>query len=272
MTTTTNIAVDNGSVNVELLTAGEGQPILYLHGVLHIQDDPLLVSLSKTNRLVAPMLPGYGNSTGGGQVTDIHDLALYYAQLVAELELDRFVLVGHSLGGMFAAELAAVIPERVSHLVLMAPFGLWDDAYPTLAFFAALPGDMAAAFYFDQMVSGAKAIAAAPQEIAMEVDPDTPAGQTVIDILVEQAKTMSSAVRYLWPIPDRGLRKRLYRLTMPTLLLWGEDDGVVDPQYAELFANSIATAETGLIPKAGHMLNDEKPKEVADQIETFISS
>ena len=52
----------------------------------------------------------------------------------------------------------------------------------------------------------------------------------------------------------------------------GEDDGVVDPQYAELFANSIATAETVLIPEAGHMLNDEKPKEVADQIETFISS
>ena len=134
------MAVDRGSLNVELLTAGVGRAILYLHGVLHIQEDPLLVALSQRNRLLAPMLPGYGNSTGGGQVTDMHDLVLYYAQLVEELELDRFVLVGHSLGGMFAAELAAVIPERVSHLVLMAPFGLWDDEFPTFDFFAALPG------------------------------------------------------------------------------------------------------------------------------------
>ncbi len=272
MSETEKITLNDGAFDVEILERGEGAPLLYLHGVIRIDDDPLVAELARRHRVVAPLLPGFGGSTGAEHLTDIHDLVIYYAELIDRLSLDRIPLVGHSLGGMFAAELAAVAPGRISHLVLMAPFGLWDDSAPTFDFFAASPRDMAKAFYSDPNSTGAMAIARAPQEVATEVDPATSEGKAIIEHLVERVKTMSSAVRYLWPIPDRGLARRLYRLTMPTLVIWGKDDGVIAPTYAELFSQSIADAETVLFPGAAHMLNHEKSDAVAAHIEKFITA
>lgn len=272
MSETRLISLNGGAFDVEILERGEGDPLLYLHGVIRIDDDLLMAALARHHRVVAPLLPGFGESTGAEHLNDIHDLAIYYAELIDRLGLDRIRLVGHSLGGMFAAELAAVAPGRISHLVLMAPFGLWDDSAPTFDFFAASPQDMAKAFYSDPNSTGAMAIARAPQEVATEVDPDTSEGQAIIEHLVERVKTMSSAVRYLWPIPDRGLARRPYRLTMPTLVIWGEDDGVIAPTYADLFSQSIADARTVLIPDAAHMLNHEQPDTVVAHIEKFITA
>ena len=272
MSETRVITLNGGAFDVEILEHGEGDPLLYLHGVIRIDDDPLVAELARRRRVVAPLLPGFGGSTGAENLTDVHDLAIYYAGLIDQLHLSRMPLVGHSLGGMFAAELAAVAPDRISHLVLIAPFGLWDDSAPTFDFFAASPPDMARAFYSDPNSPGALAIARAPQEVATEVNPDTPEGQAIIEQLVERVKTMSSAVRFLWPIPDRGLARRLYRLKMPTLVIWGEDDGVISPTYADLFSQNIADARTVLIPGAAHMLNHEKPDAAAAHIEKFIAA
>ncbi len=269
---TREISLKDGAYAVQILESGEGDPVLYLHGVIRVEPDPLVGDLARRHRVVAPLLPGYGGSTGVEKLTDIHDLAIYYVDLIDALGLDRMVLVGHSLGGMFAAELAAVAPQRFSHVVLLAPYGLWDDAMPTFDFFPASAREMAEAFYSDSKKPGAMAIAQTPQEAATEVDPDTAEGQAVIGQLVERAKTMSSAVRYLWPIPDRGLSRRLYRLRMPTLIVWGEDDGVIDPGYARRFSELIPGAETVTVAGAAHMLNDEKPKDVGAQIERFIGA
>ena len=269
---TRTVSLSGGACAVQILESGQGDPVLYLHGAIRIEPDPLMGELARRRRVVAPLLPGYGDSTGGEQLTDIHDLAIYYLELIDDLGLDRMVLVGHSLGGMFAAELAAVAPQRFSHLVLLAPFGLWNDAMPTLDFFPALPQDTAEAFYSDSKAPGAMAIVRTPQEVATEVDPETAEGQAVIGQLVERAKTMSAAVRYLWPIPDRGLSRRLYRLRMPTLIVWGEDDAVIDPRYAQMFSELIPGAERATVAGAAHMLNDERPKDVGALIERFIGA
>ena len=264
------VSLDGGGQQVELVQCGEGVPVFYLHGLLGCEDDPLLTELAKRCRVIAPLIPGYGSSTGGEELADMHDLVIYYLDILDRLGLRGLPLVGHSLGGMFAAELAAAAPERFSHVVLLAPFGLWDDSEPTFDFFAASPQEQARAFYSDTHSEGALALAKVPVEAATEVDPDTVEGREVIDHLVERAKTMMSAARFLWPIPNRGLSRRLYRLTMPTLVVWGADDGVIPPSYASTFAREIRACNTVVIPKASHMLTEEKPDDVAREILTFI--
>lgn len=266
------ISLDGGGQQVELVDYGEGSPVLYLHGLLRRDDDPLLSELAKRHRIVAPLIPGYGASTGGENLADMHDAVIYYLEILDRLSLRDLPLIGHSLGGMFAAELAAASPERFSHVVLLAPFGLWDDSAPTFDFFAALPEELARAFYSNVDSEEARALAKAPQEAATEVDPDTVEGRAVIEYLVERAKTMTSAARFLWPIPNRGLSRRLFRLTMPTLVVWGADDGVMPPSYARRFAEAIGDCKTAVIPGASHMLNEEKPDQIASAISTFIDT
>ena len=264
------IGLEGGGQQVELVEHGEGSPVFYLHGLLGCDDNPLLAELAKRRRIVAPLIPGYGSSTGDENLGDMHDLVIYYLEILDRLGLRGLPIVGHSLGGMFAAELAAAAPERFSHVVLLAPFGLWDDSEPTFDFFAASPREQARAFYSDADSEGALALAKAPVEAATEVDPDTVEGRVVIEHLVERAKTMMSAARFLWPIPNRGLSRRLFRLTMPTLVVWGADDGVIPPSYASRFAEATGDRQPVVIPSASHMLPEEKPHEVAREILTFI--
>ena len=266
------IRLEGGGQQVELVEYGEGSPVFYLHGLLRRDDDPLLGELAKRRRIIAPLIPGYGSSTGGENLTDMHDAVIYYLEIVDRLSLRGLPLIGHSLGGMLAAELAAAAPERFSHVVLLAPFGLWDNSAPTFDFFAAPPKELARAFYSNVDSEGALALAKAPQEAATEVDPDTVEGRAVIEYLVERAKTMMSAARFLWPIPNRGLGRRLFRLTMPTLVVWGADDGVIPPSYARKFAEAIGDCKTAVIPGASHMLNEEKPDETAREISTFLDA
>ena len=266
------ISLDGGGQQVELVEYGEGSPVFYLHGLLRRDDDPLLGELAMQHRIVAPLLPGYGASTGGENLADMHDAVIYYLEILDRLSLRGLPLIGHSLGGMLAAELAAASPERFSHVILLAPFGLWDDDAQTFDFFAASPEELTRAFYSDVDSEGALALAKAPQEAATEIDPDTVEGRAVIEYLVERAKTMMSAARFLWPIPNRGLSRRLFRLTMPTLVVWGSDDGVVPPSYARRFAEAIGDCKTAIIPGASHMLNEEKPHDLAAEILTFVKA
>ena len=264
------VSLEGSGQQVELVQRGQGSPVFYLHGLLGCERDPLVAELAKRHHVVAPLIPGYGSSTGGEELADMHDLVIYYLEILDRLDLRGLPLVGHSLGGMFAAELAAAAPERFSHLVLLAPFGLWDDSEPTFDFFAASPQEQARAFYSDVNSEGALALAKAPVEAATEVDPDTIEGRAVIEHLVERAKTMMSAARFLWPIPNRGLNRRLFRLTMPTLVIWGANDGVIPASYASRFAEAIRDCKMVVVPGVSHMLPEEKPHDVARGILTFI--
>src|SRR5579871_2746873 len=122
---------------------------------------------------------------------------------------------------MFAAELAAVQPKRFSHLVLVNPFGLWLPEVPTLDYFVLPPAELAEALYRDRDSAAARATAKAPE-----------GQQALIAYMLERAQSMAAAARYLWPIPDRGLSKRLHRVRTPTLIVWGQADRVVPVAYA----------------------------------------
>lgn len=265
------ISVRRGAFDVEYLEGGDGPPLLLLHGLAGLEWGRFHERLAAGHRVVAPRTPGFGGSTGTEELADLHDLIYFYLDLLDALDVSGLPVVGHSFGGMIAAELAAVQPERFSRVVLVAPLGLWDAAHPVLDIFSASPVELAEAMYFERESEAARAVAAVPEVRTAEIDPSTDEGQAVIDFYLERAKSMSTAAKYLWPIPNKGLDKRLHRVSAPTLLIWGEKDGICPPAYADDFRAALPDARLSMVPEAAHMVQDEQPDAVADLIDAFLS-
>lgn len=254
------VAVRDGAFDVAVWEAGGGEPVLFLHGEGGPTWTPFHDALAERYRLLAPVHPGYGESSGHDQLQDLPDLIYYYLDFLDRLGLRDLPLVGHGLGGMVAAELAAVQPERFSALVLIAPLGLWLADDPVLDFFVLPPAELAAALYHDPDAPAARAAAEMPTE-----------GDALIAFHLERAQSMATAAKYLWPIPNRGLAKRLHRVSAPTLLVWGEHDRIASPRYAEAFRERIAGARVELVEQAGHLPQDEQPAVVAPLVVAFLA-
>jgi pimeloyl-ACP methyl ester carboxylesterase len=254
------VAVRGDAFSTEVFEAGSGPPLLFLHGVAGlVPDDPFLERLAQSYHVVAPLLPGLGNSTGTEQLLDIHDLLYYELDLLDTLHIRNLPVVGHSLGAMLAAELAAVQPDRFSALALIAPLGLWNPAQPVADFFSMTPRELAAATYADPQSPVAVAAGKAPEGT-----------DAYITFMLERAKSLATAAKYLWPIPNRGLNKRLHRISAPTLLVWGARDGIVPPAYAQDFQAGIPGAQLTIIEGAGHRPDLEQPEKLANTILEFL--
>jgi pimeloyl-ACP methyl ester carboxylesterase len=257
------LLIRDGMFSASLVELGGGRPLLYLHGTwpLDLEDGggPFVRALATKHRVIAPRHPGFGESTGNERLLDLQDLIYYYLDLLDALDLDHLPLIGHSLGGMIAAELAAVQPRRFSKLVLIAPLGLWNDAYPVPDFFTYGPDAAAQALFADPEHPRAVAMARPPTE-----------GDELIAYHLERAKSLAASAKYLWPIPNRGLSKRLHRVSMPTLLLWGEHDPVCPPRYADDFRALIPHARLEMVPGAAHLPQVEQPERTAELVEDFL--
>ena len=242
---------------------GEGPPVVYLHGTIGLLDEePLLERLGEKHRVLAPAWPGYGEEAGEDAIEDMLDFALHGWDLVTALDLGRRpVLVGHSMGGMIAAEMACLAPQSIERLVLISPMGLFLDAHPVPDLFATLPVELAQLLFHDPargvaMITGGLDFS---NEGALE------------EFLVRNARRMGTAGKILFPIPNRRLSKRLYRQYAPTLLVWGREDRLLPPVYAERFQELLPRCELAWIDEAGHMLPYEHAPEVAGAIERFTA-
>lgn len=253
------VAVQGGRFETEVLEGGSGSPLLYLHGFGGPRWDPFLDALASRYRVIAPAHPGFAGSTGNDRLLDLTDLVYYYLDFLDAAGLRGLPLIGHDLGGMFAAELAAVQPDRFAKLVLIAPLGLWNPDYPVLDFFVAKPRELAAALYHDVESPAAVAALNVPTE-----------GDEMIDYQLERTKSLSTAAKYLWPIPNRGLSKRIHRVTAPTLLVWGESDGVVPPRYGQDFQAAIPGSRLAVVKGAAHLPQIEQPAELAELVTKFL--
>jgi pimeloyl-ACP methyl ester carboxylesterase len=219
-------------------------------------DDPLLAELAKTHHVYAPLVPGYGDSEECPEIRDMLDFTLHTWDVVEALGLKDPVLVGHSMGGMIAAEMAAVQPNDVSRLGLIAPAGLWDDEHPIVDLFTVMPYEMPELLFHDAAAGAAMMTAGRNVE-----DPGF-----LQAYLVTNARQLGMAGRILFPIPERGLAGRLYRIKAKTVLVWGDSDRLVPPVYAHAFKKGVAGAELVSIPEAGHMVTLERPSAVAEAL------
>jgi pimeloyl-ACP methyl ester carboxylesterase len=256
----TQQSVGGGKFSVELFTYGSGEPLLFLHGGGGLfEPDPALEELGREFKVIAPHLPGYGESTGGEQIDDVIDAALFYHQLMDDLHLDSAYVVGHSMGGMLAAELAALDTHRARKLVLVAPAGFWLEDHPIPDFFAADAKELPALIFHDPNSPAAQAMMKMPED-----------REQMAAMYVERVKRMTMAGKFLWPIPDRGLKKRAYRISAPTLLLWGASDRLVPPVYAGAFKHHLKNTTEVVIPEAGHAVPLEQTQKFCAAVTKFL--
>ncbi|HXW84609.1 MAG TPA: alpha/beta hydrolase, partial [Candidatus Binataceae bacterium] len=208
----------------------------------------------------APHLPGYGESTGGEHLDDVIDIALFYHQLMDELGIPSANLLAHSMGGMIAAEVAALDPHRAKKLVLVGSAGFWLDEHPIPDLFAAQLNELGPLLFHDPNCPMAKMMT----EVNLN---DMKAFEAMY---IERIKRFAMASKLLWPIPDRGLKKRAYRIQAPTLLVWGASDRLIPPVYAKEFQSRIKNTKLVTIPEAGHMAPFEQQEKFTRSVREFL--
>ena len=247
---TTTVEVNGFSCRV--WTAGSGPKLGFLAGFGGLPRwVPFLDALAKERTVIVPSLPGFPGGERGHSVLDSHlDWLVAARQLLEGAGLAGADLAGSSVGGSFAAEMAALWPQMVRRLALIAPFGLFDENDPATDPWAQRPGDIAGLFCADP--AKWEALKAAPEGLN---SPEWP---------IEQVRANEAAARAFWPLGNTRLEKRLPLIQAPTLLIWGEQDRIVPRGYAARFASAISgRTEITTIPGAGHLAELDKPDEVA---------
>ena len=248
-------------IRIQVIETGKGRDLLYLHGAGgHMPADPLIAALATKYRVVAPLLPGYGQSAGEDALRDMLDITLHGLDVLDALKLKKPIVVGHSMGGMIAAEMAAIARTEVANLCLLAPAGLWLDDHPIADIFSKLPYELPGLLFHDA--------AAGARLLASGGDMNDP--EFLKQFLVMNARRLGMAGKILFPIPDRGLGQRLQRIAARTLIVWGTEDVLIPPVYGHAFKKAISKSKLVRIAKAGHAVGQEKPAAVLKAIREFF--
>jgi pimeloyl-ACP methyl ester carboxylesterase len=251
------VSIWENRVTAHVKTAGQGPPLIFLHSGYGLIWSDFLDQLARDFTVYAPEHPGTseGDPDAIKGLDDIWDLVLYYYELFDKLGLETPSVVGHSFGGMVAAELAATNPKRVGKLVLIDALGLWRDDAPIKNYMVAPQADLDPLFFHD---------------------PNHPARKLVFmnleepDSIIRVTWALGCTGKFAWPIPEKGLRKRAHRIAAPTLVIWGKEDGLTKPVYAEEFKKLIAGARIEMVPNAAHMAPFEQPAAVAGLVRDFL--
>ena len=255
-----SVAIRDGKFHVQLFREGQGEPLVFLHGELgplRPNESAFLKALSADFTVYAPLHPGYGESQGIEEIDDIQDMALHYFDLLDALNLEQPVLIGHSMGGMVAAEMATLCSHRTRRLVLVTPLGLWHDDFPIPDLFTITREELRGRLF-----------PSPDSEAAFQAVPESFPSQ---DDEMSYWQGLSAAGKLLWGLPyDPKLSKRLHRIAVPTLIIWGDKDRMVPPEYGEMFRSGIRDAKVATLGGCGHMPHLENPQEFVSEVSRFL--
>jgi len=243
-------------IELEVVRRGAGPPLVFLHGMQTV--DPSAAFLDALGRhagVIAPSSPGFGRSPRPADIDTVYDLVRLHLELIDGLDQPP-ILVGHSFGGWLAAELAVVASPRIAKLVLVDAFGikLGDrETADILDVFNTAPATVKRAAWHDP--------AAAPDFDEMTDDQ-----------IAAHARSWEALCLYGWKpyMYNPQLKRWLRRIAVPTLVLWGEQDGIVTPSYGRAYAGLIPGARFETIARAGHSPHLEQPDAFADAVLRFI--
>jgi pimeloyl-ACP methyl ester carboxylesterase len=194
-------------------------------------------------------------------VESLWDLVLIYDEIFDALNLHSVPVVGTSFGGMMACELAAHRPERISKIVLLDPIGLWRDDAPVAPYMLMPPEKLVATLYKD--------LSSPPVQKALQM-PDDP--DELATVTADLVWALGATGKFVWPIPDKGLKKRIHRIKAQALIVWGEDDALVSSIYAKEFAAGIANSRVEIIKDCGHVPQVEKLDIVRPMVANFLAA
>ncbi|MEP7270116.1 MAG: alpha/beta fold hydrolase [Acidobacteriota bacterium] len=249
--------IDVAGRRTQLLRGGKGAPLVYLHSVIGETNWlPFHQALSREFDVIAPAHPGFALSAGGEGIEEIEDVVLHYVDLFRSLGLERFHLVGASLGGWIAAEFALRYPERLHSLVLADAAGLQLEETPA----AEIP---------TMSATGLRGL--------MLHDPASFVGELLFPEteLPDQIRAVATgAFETTWSRALYGprLSSRLHRITIPALVLWGANDAVYPVRYAEAFRDGIAGSKLHLIENCGHLPMFEQEARFVSAVTRFLKT
>lgn len=246
--------IDINGTKLHLYEAGKGPTVLFLHGAGGSNWSPLLQLLAESHRVIAPEHPGFGRSQIPDWMMSVGDLAFFYLDVLEQLDLRDVHLVGHSLGGWTAAELAVRNTSRLKSLSLLAPAGVRSPTVPFGDIFLWSPEEHAHRMFYNQGM-----VAERLKQLAT-MDPDV------------QLQNRAAAARLAWNprLNNPQLPYWLHRIDVPTLFIWGKNDEICPFDCAQYFVKPIKHATLDAMDQTGHALHTEKPKEVAAKIAAFI--
>jgi pimeloyl-ACP methyl ester carboxylesterase len=228
-------------------SAGSGDPVVFFHGAGTIDGFDFAAPWTEKFRVIAPYHPGFGESGDDPSFTDLHDYVMHYLELFDLLKLDRFNLVGLSLGGYLAAKFASEHGHRVKKLALIGPAGIIDPQHP-MRDVLVIPGDQIPGLLTSDF------------EVIKKRLPEKPD----LDFIGDRYRESGTVARLLWEHPaDPKFMRYLHRLKMPVLIVWGEEDKLIPVQQTAIWRKLIPHADIRTYPRAGHLVHLEQPEAVA---------
>jgi pimeloyl-ACP methyl ester carboxylesterase len=244
-------------LTVRIDEQGSGRPILVLHGGGGPQTvSGLAAALSRRAHVLVPTNPGFAGEPRPEWFDSIDDLAFAYLDVLERLDLSDVIVIGSSMGGWVASAMALRDTTRLGGLVLVDAGGIRVEGHPIANVSSLTPDELAALSFHNPA--------------AFRVDPAT--------VTPEQAQARAANFRALY-VYDQGLgmgdpklRRRLGRVRIPVLVVWGESDRVIDPEYGRAYAQAFPDARFALIPEAGHLPQLEQPQRLLNLVWEFADS
>jgi pimeloyl-ACP methyl ester carboxylesterase len=252
--------VEVRGARTRVLRAGSGEPLVYLHSLLgEVRWLPFFEILSRHFTVYVPEAPGFANSEGLERIDTVHDLAFHYVDWLDEIGLEQPHIVGLSLGGWIAAELAVHYAHRVRTLALIDAMGLNVAGHFIPDIFAANPGETRALLFTNP-----------DSELAQSFVSDVPSPE-MLDLMLT-SRQASARVAWNPYLHDPKLEYRLYRVRARTLILWGEKDRLLPLEHGRLYERQIKGARFSTVKECGHLPPLEKADETARQVLEFLRS
>lgn len=256
--------------NVQLRRGGSGDPLVYLHSAAGEGEGLVLFNeLADSYDFYAPIFPGFGESEGIEQIDDIEDAVFHLLDLFDRLGLRSPAVMGLSLGGWMAAELATRYPERVSRLVLINPAGLYIEGAPIKDIFGRSPAAMCEDLFYDKSHPVAQMMLQMDKTMADTAN----LAHLPFEMLEPTLKAMAASARLGWNpyLHNPKLRRRLHRITAPTLVIRAVHDTLIPEPHAKAFAEEIPGAQYAEVPEVAHMITIERPDEVTRIVNEFLA-
>lgn len=243
-------------IDVRVAVAGDGPPLLVLHGAGGSNWRPGYDLLAQRFRVYLPEHPGFGVTERPEWLETVQDLAIWSMDLIDHLKLAPVHLAGHSLGGWTAAELASLCQHQLRKLVLVDPAGLRIPAEQRIDLFRQTPEQGARTLYHDQSFAD-RMLAAQP----------TP------EMAKAQIRNRNMTARLGWNpyLCNPALEPRLRRIHTPTLVMWGRQDELIPISHGQLYAERIPGAKLAAVDACGHLPMVEQPGEFARVLGDFLA-
>lgn len=259
MKTLAAIRITIGDVEIEVARRGAGPPLLLLPGEDVLEPAAAFAdALAQRYEIIVPSPPGFGGSNRPDWITNMDDVAYVYLDLLERLGITGATVLGFSLGGWIAAEMAIKDYGRFAKLALIAPYGIKVGG-PTdrdiQDMYLLHPDEVARLKWFDP-AKGQRDFKALPE-----------------DELTVIARNRESFARFCWEpyMHNPKLKHRLHRIGVPTLVVSGENDGITAPAYGRAFAQLIPNARFASIPEAGHLPHVEQPDRFMALLHEFLA-